>query len=431
VKFMARLRLTKKGVVSFVSACVIALGAGCTRMQEVSPVRIPFVEAKPEVTVSRRLTAEPPRTVAILPFGPLAQPASKKTDGRAILRSTFSSYFKALPFVCMHPEEVDRILEKNGLTDIAQINNASAATLGPLLHVDAVIYGDIKSAINFTGGVYSITELNGTLRMVDVKSGDVLWKCKYFEKAIGGVISPDSGELVSIIESQIENAKASLAYTRCADAFSRKVLQTLPDVTVIAPALPLIATVEIRPADRKIFTLFDTVEVIMKGDKGQPAFFDIGTLKENVPMSEISPGVYRGTYLVSRGDAAEDVCIVGKLGVSGLERQSVLPGSDHISIVARPPDQPKNLTCKTTDDKEVVLAWDPSESGSPVAYEIYRAPGDTFRYVCVGTTDRLSYADTGVLLEPLPEKVFYQVIARDAYDNKSDPSEPLKVQLKQ
>lgn len=428
---MGQSRSSRKRAVSVAAVFVIALGAaGCARVQEVSPLRIPFVDVKPAAKVSQRLTAEPPHAVAVLPFGSLSKTVSKKIDGRGILRNTFYSYFKLLPFQSMDIKEVDQVLSKNSLTDIAQINGTSAAKLGALLGVDAVIYGDIKSALNFTGGVYSLTELNGTLKMVDVKSGEVLWQCKHFEKAIGGVISTDSSELVSIIESQIENAKTSLAYTRCADTFTMKVLQTMPKITAVAPVLPQIEKVEIRPAGKRLFALFDTIEIVMTGEKGLPAFFDIGALKENMPMTEIQPGVYRGTHLVSRGDVAREASIVGKLGVAELGRQSVLPALDPVTIEARPPSAPKNVTFKVTGALEIVLAWDPSESGAVVSYEIYRAADYTFRYARVGSTDKMSYADQTGALHPLPETVFYQVIARDANNNRSDPSDPLKVPLK-
>jgi len=428
---MARSQSNKGHFVRWAAVCALACAAGCARVQEVSPIRIPFVDVKPAAVVSPRLTAEPPHSVAVLPFGSLAKTVSRKIDGKGILRNTFHSYFRVLPFETLDTKEVDRILAANGLTDSPQINAAPAAKLGALLGVDAVIYGDIKSALNFTGGVYSITELNGTLKMVDVKTGEVLWQCKHFEKAIGGVVSTDSSELVSIIESQIENAKTSLAYTRCADVFTMKVLQTMPKITAAVPALPQVRAVEVRPAGKQVFGLFDTVEVVMTGDKGLPAFFDIGTLKENIPMAEVEPGVYRGTYLVSRGDAAAEACVVGKLGVAELGRQSLFPGADRVSVEARPPLPPKNATCKVTADNEVILAWDPSESGGALTYEIYRSSDYTFRYFCVGTTEELSFADQAGALNPLPEKVFYQVIARDARNNKSDPSEPLKVPLRQ
>ncbi|HRZ86674.1 MAG TPA: DUF799 family lipoprotein, partial [bacterium] len=277
--------------VAFVSAVAAASLAGCARVQEVSPVRIPFIEAKPEVTTSPRLSAQPPRSVAVLPFSSIAEAGAGKTDGRAILRKNFSSYFQALPFACKDAKEIDALLSRGGLSDIKDINKADAAKLGSLLNVDAVVYGDIKSAINFTGGVYSLTELNGTLTMTDARTGEVLWKVKHFEKSIGGLIT-ESDQLVTAIESQIENAKASLAYQRCADDFSRKVMTTLPAFKADAGALPNVERVVVRPEGKKLFSLFDTVEIELCGDPGLPARFDIGTLRENVPMTEVQPGVY-------------------------------------------------------------------------------------------------------------------------------------------
>ncbi|MBI5418404.1 hypothetical protein HZA55_10775 [Candidatus Poribacteria bacterium] len=57
----------------------------------------------------------------------------------------------------------------------------------------------------------------------------------------------------------------------------------------------------------------DEVAVILKGDPGEIASFDIGLYRTEIPMNEISPGVYRGTYRVVEGDNIIDAAVVGYL----------------------------------------------------------------------------------------------------------------------
>jgi tetratricopeptide (TPR) repeat protein len=58
----------------------------------------------------------------------------------------------------------------------------------------------------------------------------------------------------------------------------------------------------------------DTIEVILIGDSGNTAVFDLGDMKKNLPMQEISPGKYAGIYRVGEKDQFSDLTITGHLG---------------------------------------------------------------------------------------------------------------------
>ena len=54
----------------------------------------------------------------------------------------------------------------------------------------------------------------------------------------------------------------------------------------------------------------DTIEVILIGDSGNTAVFDVGDVKKNLPMQEISPGRYVGIYRVGEKDQFSDLAII-------------------------------------------------------------------------------------------------------------------------
>jgi len=60
----------------------------------------------------------------------------------------------------------------------------------------------------------------------------------------------------------------------------------------------------------------EILNVTMKGKPGGKAHFDIVGLRSNIPMNEISPGVYRGFYQIDRFDYTADTYILGKLRMS-------------------------------------------------------------------------------------------------------------------
>jgi len=70
----------------------------------------------------------------------------------------------------------------------------------------------------------------------------------------------------------------------------------------------------------------DTIEVILIGDSGKTAVFDLGDVKKNLPMQEISPGKYVGIYRVGEKDQFSDLTIIGHLEGQHGARASMMAG---------------------------------------------------------------------------------------------------------
>jgi tetratricopeptide (TPR) repeat protein len=57
----------------------------------------------------------------------------------------------------------------------------------------------------------------------------------------------------------------------------------------------------------------DRIKVTLMGDSGKEATFDMGDVKKNLPMKEVSPGSYVGLYQVGEQDRFSNLLIVGHL----------------------------------------------------------------------------------------------------------------------
>ncbi|MFQ5840874.1 MAG: tetratricopeptide repeat protein [Thermodesulfobacteriota bacterium] len=80
----------------------------------------------------------------------------------------------------------------------------------------------------------------------------------------------------------------------------------------------------------------DTIEVILIGDSGNTAVFDLGDVKKNLPMQEVSPGRYVGIYRVGEKDQFSDLAIIGHLeDQHGLRASVQAKGSISISPLSR------------------------------------------------------------------------------------------------
>ena len=157
------------------------------------------------------------------------------------------------------------------------------------------------------------------------------------------------------------------------------------------------------------------------------ASFNIGESIERVPMFEISPGVYKGTYTVMTNDSVQEAYITLTLGDRYDMRMSIVPVTGPVSIYAKSLLAPRNVRVNVENSENVLVSWDTSPSGQgSFSYEIYRAYRDRDTYKHIGTTQDLRYADSGLKESG---KYYYQVVVRDAYRNKSKPSEPVEIEI--
>jgi len=83
-----------------------------------------------------------------------------------------------------------------------------------------------------------------------------------------------------------------------------------------------ITSIENDARDTLIENEILTVE--LKGQKGAKAYFDIGNKIEDVPMKEVSPGIYKGAYKVKTIDNLPNETITGHLKFNSLLESSIV-----------------------------------------------------------------------------------------------------------
>ncbi|HEY9181227.1 MAG TPA: copper amine oxidase N-terminal domain-containing protein, partial [Candidatus Baltobacteraceae bacterium] len=83
------------------------------------------------------------------------------------------------------------------------------------------------------------------------------------------------------------------------------------------PAGVAISAIDVSP-DRPL-RAGQTLAVTLRGAPGGVADFDIGPYVRNLPLTEVRPGVYQGTYVVRRGQNFANAPIFGRLNVHGTD----------------------------------------------------------------------------------------------------------------
>ena len=253
-----------------------------------------------------------PRSVAILPFT-LEEPVHEDVSPHDLFRSCFYNYFSFLGYVDLPLETINKKLSQAGLTDNKKILELSSERLREILGVDAVIRGRVLSASNFTGGIHAETSIKAKIDMLDLRTGDILWETEHKESTYSGILSPT---IVEIIQDQMENVKVHQAYYKTAEIFSISMMKEIPD-----PAdnwteeirLPKIVSIETNLKPSLKLKPDDRIYIKLKGDPGLTGYFGIGSWKSDIPLKEIVPGLYTGSYTIKPSDDVSSSLIVGTL----------------------------------------------------------------------------------------------------------------------
>ena len=253
-----------------------------------------------------------PRSVAILPFT-LEEPDPEEVSPHELFRTCFYNYFSYLGYADLPLKTVDQKLSQAGLTDSNKILQLSPEKLRKILGVDAVIRGRVLSSSNFTGGIHAETSIKAKIDMLDLRTGDILWETEHREMAYSGILSPT---IVDIIQNQMDNVKVHQAYFKTAEIFSVNMMKEIPNPAdswneeIRLPEITYIETnlkpdLKLKPSDR--------IYVSLKGDPGLTGYFDIGSWKSNIPLKEIVPGLYTGSYTIKASDKVTNSLIIGTL----------------------------------------------------------------------------------------------------------------------
>ena len=253
-----------------------------------------------------------PRSVAILPFT-LEEQVHEDVSPNDLFRDCFYNYFSFLGYVDLPLETINDKLSQVGLTDNKKILELSPERLREILGVDAVIRGRVLSANNFTGGIHAETSIKAKIDMLDLRTGDILWETEHKESTYSGILSPT---IVEIIQDQMENVKVHQAFFRTAEIFSISMMKEIPD-----PAdswteeirLPIITSIETNLKPSLKLKPNDKIYINLKGDPGLTGYFGIGSWKSDIPLKEIVPGLYTGSYTIKASDDVSSSLIVGTL----------------------------------------------------------------------------------------------------------------------
>lgn len=116
--------------------------------------------------------SNPVYSVAVLPF----YNATNDVEGPKMIREEFFKRMQDRHYLTTPIKEVDGILlDQMGITLGSQLEMTTPQQLGEVLGVDGVLYGYVLNFDDITTGVYNVKKVRAGFKLVDTRTGMVVW----------------------------------------------------------------------------------------------------------------------------------------------------------------------------------------------------------------------------------------------------------------
>lgn len=354
---------------------------------------------------------ELPRTVAVLPLVPPADP-DKEEPARVVTRMIYGS-LSATPYDVIKLQVVEERLVRAGLGDPRAAQAKTPAELAQLLKVDAIVYGELTHWDRLFLGVYAQVAAGAHIKLVDARNGTVLFERTEVSRSHeGGVPTNAISAAIQLVQSALKLREIELI--RASDDLVRDLLKGVPTPPPGEARRPPAFGNVLSDGAGRLLKIGDVVTVIAQGQPGVIGSFDVQPIAKNLALEETSEGVYVGRYTVKPGDNATDAFVVARLADAAgrqSEREDVL-GRFHVDTL--PPDTPAGLGVRLKDGT-LRLTWAANTEADLAAYRVYRSGSALSGFALVGTTETPAFTD------PVGGVTYYRVTAVDKAGNESAP----------
>ncbi|MCK4401776.1 DUF799 family lipoprotein [bacterium] len=222
----------------FLTGCITSLRLARKKSKKNNILEEFGIKYKPDYIVSSFLYKNPPKIVAILPFENITREIKKDgniqtknnnlpKDIADLLRDTFFRHISTKSYTYMKLKKSDALLKEQGL-----INPEKT------LPADALIYGKITHYRKFYGVLYSQVGIGVSVKMVDSRTGNLLWQASGISTSHEGrllYLSPQD-LVMGAVDSALHMRKTWIH--RISDQLFRNISLTLPDVCT--PVIPTV-----------------------------------------------------------------------------------------------------------------------------------------------------------------------------------------------
>ena len=249
-----------------------------------------------------------PHKVAILPF----VNKTPNPEGAETVRKMFYNFFSSLNYIDLELAVIDESLKRVDLyQEIVAGKDFSPQELGPLLGVDAIIYGEVLSLGKIYALVYTDNQAGLKAQMIRSKTGKVIWELEHTVHLEEGEIplSP-IGLAATVVKTAISHSQAT--HMKAASELCMQVVSTIPNPPALVEPPPKIDAL-VHNGAGKLLRPGNYLKVAIVGEAHQSASWSLPPLIDNLQMKEKEPGIYIGAYRIKSGDRLPHGRLVGYL----------------------------------------------------------------------------------------------------------------------
>ena len=253
---------------------------------------------------------ELPRTVAVLPF----VNKTSNPNASAFVQKMFYNFFSSLYYHDIEPFQVDSLLKEIGLDKkIVSGEEVSPKRLGKLLGVDAVVFGEVTSFGRIFAIVYTDYHVGLKSKMVDCKTGNLIWSNHNtaHQRDVSIPTSP-IGLATTAVEKLVLLSMDQKEDIKVTAILCMKMIDTIPNPPVINELGPGIQVL-VHNGANKLLRPGESLKVVMVGEPGQIASWDVLPIIKDFPLEEKELGIYIGSYTVKPDDRLSLGNMVGYL----------------------------------------------------------------------------------------------------------------------
>lgn len=249
-----------------------------------------------------------PHKVAIIPF----VNKTSNPEAGSIIRKMFYNFFSSLNYLDLEPFVIDDNLERNGLyQSITAGEPVSAARMGQLLGVDAVIFGEVTGLGKTYALLYADNAAALKARMIRCDTETVIWELEHSVRMQEGELPLSlTGLAAAIVKTAISHQQAS--HLQAAAELCMQMVATIPNPPAVTEPPPKIQAL-VHNAAEKLLLPGDLLKVALIGEKNMMASWSIPPLAENLALKEKEPGVYLGAYRIRAKDRLPEGRVIGYL----------------------------------------------------------------------------------------------------------------------
>ncbi len=229
-------------------------------------------------------------------------------------------------------------------------------------------------------------------------------------------IATDPLSAIATVVSSVVSSEGDVNIKNIIFDWAFKVSSLIPTFSSAAKKPKIIRVV--TNVSKNTFKLGDKIVVGLEGTAGGKAYFDINPLIKNIPMPEIQNGIYKGMYVVKKGDSLDSGIIYVHLENERGERRDWIETSPLVYIDGIPPSQVKNFSF-IPQKNSIKLTWNTTDT-DVVKFELYRSEKPLSGYKKIAEPTNFYWVDKEV--EP-GKSYYYRIVCLDKVGNPSKASQ--------